>query len=837
MFSHLEQSFPGIKKDVILKIWRCYHEDLDETRDILDFITHNETTIEQQNNLLKLLELFGTRIGRATILENWMECKQMYADTVNKLEDICATIHINNMEESDDESKIMREISMCVLWNILNHPQNIKYRQINHQALYQNLQRKCNGLNVNIDQLVVNMEKNLQEFGFQNGMDGNWYYPDNIQILWLWKCFKKWINEQPIYKTRNDIPTIVCMLKNKKWKKYSIAFDYEHRRIVLLNEDKRSGKKEKEEKLKIQSLQIGNPKKSSLELNVNIQWFNDFANIDTTYTKWCGLILNRSWHFRTIDTMQLISLSTLCSEFNSFLIIWKANNTQNYTESLNPYSITLQQGIKQLKDKSQVIKRFEKGTDELIYFKFDFEKCKPQIASNLKNENILLHDIYKYLPHYPSIQAYWEIDFRFIVPYQRTFSIQRNYLPTDLPNKTRSIPLNERSKFNPLLYEHDFQKLKTIDDTLHSKIIKENKLQKLLHEIIKNGYLCDLIIKYPSNTHQKIKQQINYNENNEDELILDDKILIILNEAKQLYHNDTHKCMGYPLQLHNICAILLYSEKSCNVEFCYDQTQFKHLKWSYLDNCLHNAVNILHNHERREEIDIELYCGLKEVRLENITKEIKSGYFITYMNTFNDLQIAQTFRGDKGCILHFHPSMRRSGLIGSCDMSWIVPYKCAHEIVFSRSFLNNYNNEKPCVWNIKLESEDEYTQMILLTWREYDIFLQQTMECSAMWNYCIDPNVFYFILKYDQGDMNQKLLNFEEWKSTNENDEKYREKMNEFVEKRCCNHDVNLYCLSIIEKPILKELTSMELLSIATIKNGLPFVKNDKEAWKKQRKG
>ncbi|ETO02119.1 hypothetical protein RFI_35317, partial [Reticulomyxa filosa] len=59
-------------------------------------------------------------------------------------------------------------------------------------------------------------------------------------------------------------------------------------------------------------------------------------------------------------------------------------------------------------------------------------------------------------------------------------------------------------------------------------------LQKLLHELIKNGYLCDLIPKKILSTGEKvIKKQINYNESNEeDELILNDKIFTILNELK-----------------------------------------------------------------------------------------------------------------------------------------------------------------------------------------------------------------------------------------------------------------------------------------------------------------
>ncbi|ETO16712.1 hypothetical protein RFI_20627, partial [Reticulomyxa filosa] len=100
------------------------------------------------------------------------------------------------------------------------------------------------------------------------------------------------------------------------------------------------------------------------------------------------------------------------------------------------------------------------------------------------------------------------------------------------------------------------------------KNLKNNNLQKLFHEVIKNNYLCDLITaQYKQNKKEEkqfydnIKEQIKYNEKDENgELILNDLILTILNELKILYHDDIHKQMGYPLQLSSICAILFIVE-------------------------------------------------------------------------------------------------------------------------------------------------------------------------------------------------------------------------------------------------------------------------------------
>ncbi|ETN99049.1 hypothetical protein RFI_38438, partial [Reticulomyxa filosa] len=140
-----------------------------------------------------------------------------------------------------------------------------------------------------------------------------------------------------------------------------------------------------------------------------------------------------------------------------------------------------------------------------------------------------------HLPHYPIIQVHWEIISAFMVPYKRTIGIERSNLPKS--GQFQDISLNQKTKFNPLLYECDIYKLKIIEDTINIKVTRNNELQKLLHEVIKNVF----------------KQKINYNEKNPNELILNDLILTILNELKILYHDDIHKQMGYPLQLNEIC--------------------------------------------------------------------------------------------------------------------------------------------------------------------------------------------------------------------------------------------------------------------------------------------
>ncbi|ETN98955.1 hypothetical protein RFI_38532, partial [Reticulomyxa filosa] len=128
-------------------------------------------------------------------------------------------------------------------------------------------------------------------------------------------------------------------------------------------------------------------------------------------------------------------------------------------------------------------------TDELILFECEFDKCKPAISLKINDSDILLHDIYKHLPHYPIIQVHWEIILLSMVPYKRTIGMKRNDLPKSDDLGIEFIPSNQKTKFNPLLYECDLHKLKIIQDAVNTKMTKNKNLQKLFHEMIKNNYL------------------------------------------------------------------------------------------------------------------------------------------------------------------------------------------------------------------------------------------------------------------------------------------------------------------------------------------------------------
>ncbi|ETO15089.1 hypothetical protein RFI_22275, partial [Reticulomyxa filosa] len=180
------------------------------------------------------------------------------------------------------------------------------------------------------------------------------------------------------------------------------------------------------------------------------------------------------------------SIVQLLNEFNSFHVIWKdRRDNRTHKEPLNPYSITFKQGIQHVLHNLQIRNHFMCGMDELILLECEFDKYKPAISSKYQNikmndSDVLLHDIYKHLHHYPIIQVHWEILAIFMVPYKRTIGIERNNLPKNV--SFQDISLHQKTKFNPLLYECDIHKLKIIKDTVTIKVTRNNDLQKLLHE-------------------------------------------------------------------------------------------------------------------------------------------------------------------------------------------------------------------------------------------------------------------------------------------------------------------------------------------------------------------
>ncbi|ETO02767.1 hypothetical protein RFI_34646, partial [Reticulomyxa filosa] len=108
-------------------------------------------------------------------------------------------------------------------------------------------------------------------------------------------------------------------------------------------------------------------------------------------------------------------------------------------------------------------------------------------------------------------------------------------------------------------------------------------------------------------------------------------------------------------------------------------------------------------------------------------------------------------------------------------------------------------------------------------------YIQQTIQISAMWNHQIDANLIYIALSLCENDANltmQLLLKFEQWKFRDNNEQNYKKRKNKFLEKRCCNHNINLFFMSYVKD---KTVDAIKWSTAITVNVGLPFVKKDQK--------
>ncbi|ETO01783.1 hypothetical protein RFI_35656, partial [Reticulomyxa filosa] len=114
---------------------------------------------------------------------------------------------------------------------------------------------------------------------------------------------------------------------------------------------------------------------------------------------------------------------------------------------------------------------------------------------------------------------------------------------------------------------------------------------------------------------------------------------------------------------------------------------------------------------------------------------------------------------------------------------------------------------------------------------KYDQYIQQTMQISEIWNHSIDLNLVHITLQNVQGEIDEiieYLSIFEAWKMQKNNMKKYEKNKIKFIERRCCNHNINLFSIFLEEEKFIKK-NSIEFAAINTINNGMPFVEKDKE--------
>ncbi|ETN98888.1 hypothetical protein RFI_38599 [Reticulomyxa filosa] len=98
-----------------------------------------------------------------------------------------------------------------------------------------------------------------------------------------------------------------------------------------------------------------------------------------------------------------------------------------------------------------------------------------------------------------------------------------------------------------------------------------------------------------------------------------------------------------------------------------------------------------------------------------------------------------------------------------------------------------------------------------------------------MWNHQIDANLIHAALNLRSGNIDKTielLLEFEQWKLRDSNEQNYKKKMNEFLEKRCCDHNINLFLMFCVKN---KTANAIKWSTTITVNIGLPFVKKNKK--------
>ncbi|ETO09856.1 hypothetical protein RFI_27521 [Reticulomyxa filosa] len=139
---------------------------------------------QQQSHLINLLKCFGSKIETKIISQTWKKGNQFYFEAGMKLMEICSASNVNEFKEKN-ELKVIREMCLHILWNILKYPKNTKYRQISNQSLYNNLKWEMPAIKYRRKSSVVNMTKHLQKFGFQRVNNEDWYDQIDVNLLWL----------------------------------------------------------------------------------------------------------------------------------------------------------------------------------------------------------------------------------------------------------------------------------------------------------------------------------------------------------------------------------------------------------------------------------------------------------------------------------------------------------------------------------------------------------------------------------------------------------------------------------------------------------------------------
>ena len=198
-------------------------------------------------------------------------------------------------------------------------------------------------------------------------------------------------------------------------------------------------------------------------------------------------------------------------------------------------------------------------------------------------------------------------------------------------------------------------KIKMIENIKNKSTLKFAKIKSGIYTITKR--ICSEMIEQLSKTYK----------------IFDKQFLISKMRHKR------HKMMGYPLDFHEMLALLLYCDGECNYNLCKTQREHKVMqKWPYFHCILNSAIEKLSEFETHYE---HLYTGICGVFLET-SNQSKMIYFQSNVSFSTDLNIALQFPGDSGIMIGLN--MQRifpPTHFTACDVSWISSIPTEKEVL------------------------------------------------------------------------------------------------------------------------------------------------------------
>eukprot|EP01084_Bolivina_argentea_P075898 137541_1 len=242
------------------------------------------------------------------------------------------------------------------------------------------------------------------------------------------------------------------------------------------------------------------------------------------------------------------------------------------------------------------------------------------------------------------------------------------------PPRARNIKLSDN--LNPLIIHKSQKQNYALYSPTHKdcKKYEYNKingyLNALMVEVILNGYKSDLCLECGI-TDKCIHKQYS-----------------ILQIVDQKMNHIRHISVESPLNRAEMLALILYTGCECNYALCASQRNGDYNKWQWFDYCLYHAIEKL---SHRESGSFSVFSGLTKVKSD--IKYINKGYFVTYVSTSWNKQVAVSFMKDDGMLIQIDKKLKEDYHTKCCDVSWISKFPDECEILFARS------TDMSCQWD------------------------------------------------------------------------------------------------------------------------------------------